>query len=126
VLTGETKDSDRAAITERFQKADDVRVFLINTTAGGVSITLDAADDIVIADETWVPDEQEQVEDRVHRASNVEHQVDVWYLRTADSIEDQIVQANADKAINNHVVLDRERGLAFARAKFGARNIKED
>lgn len=115
MLTGNTKDSDRVRFVEQFQSRPDVRVFLINTTAGGVSITLDAADDIVIMDETWVPDEQEQVEDRVHRASNIEHQVDVWYVRSKDTVEERIANVNIEKGKSNHVVLDAQRGLAFAR-----------
>jgi SNF2 family DNA or RNA helicase len=85
-----------------------------------VSITLDAADDIVLMDETWVPDDQEQVEDRVHRASNVTHQVDVWYVRTKGTIEEGIAQTSAEKAESNHVVLDAQRGLRFAVERFGA------
>lgn len=126
MITGEQKDRERKANQAVFQdKSSDVRVCLINTKAGGVSITLDAADDIVIFDETWVPDEQEQVEDRVHRASDVEHQVDVWYVRSKDTIEEQIAAANMDKAINNHVVLDARRGLRFAAERFGAK-VKEE
>ncbi len=121
VITGEVKDKDRAAVVERFQSDDSLRVVFINTMAGGVSITLDAADDIVLMDETWVPDDQEQVEDRVHRASNVEHQVDVWYIRTRDTIEEGIADTNRTKAESNHVVLDAQRGLAFARDRFGAK-----
>jgi len=112
-ITGKTKDALGAM--RRFQEDDRYRVCFINTQAGGVSITLDAADDIVLMDETWVPDDQVQVEDRVHRASNVTHQVDVWYVRTKDTIEEQIAQVNADKAEANHVVLDAQRGLVFAR-----------
>lgn len=119
VLTGETKDADRAKFVGQFQTQDDIRVFFINTQAGGASITLDAADDIVIMDETWVPDDQVQVEDRVHRASNVEHQVHVWYVRAAGSVEEQIAKLNYDKSEVNHVVLDARRGLEFARAEFG-------
>jgi SNF2 family DNA or RNA helicase len=114
-LTGATKDRDRSAQVKAFQDVDHVRVFLINTNAGGASITLDAADDIVLMDETWVPDEQEQVEDRVHRASNVKHQVDVWYVRARGTVEEAIANTNVDKAEGNHVVLDAQRGLAFAR-----------
>jgi SNF2 family DNA or RNA helicase len=125
VLTGETKDKDRSARVNDFQTNPGVRVFFINMTAGGVSITLDAADDIVLLDETWVPDEAEQVEDRVHRASNVTHQVDVWYVRSRGSIEEQIAQLNAGKAESNHVVLDAQRGLRFASERFGATKIKE-
>jgi SNF2 family DNA or RNA helicase len=120
-LTGATSDKRRAAITKDFQEHDDVRVFFINTTAGGVSITLDSADDIVLMDETWVPDEQEQVEDRVHRASNVTHNVDVWYVRSKDTIEEGIAQTNAGKALANHVVLDAQRGLKFAAERFGVK-----
>lgn len=119
VLTGETKDRDAERIVEDFMKGTKVRVFLINTMAGGVSITLDAADDVVIMDETWVPDDQLQVEDRAHRASNVEHQVDIWYVRSADTIEERIAMLNMDKAESNHVVLDAQRGLAFARTLTG-------
>lgn len=120
-ITGKTKDRDRARYQQLFQDPNQqqVRVFLINTNAGGVSITLDAADDIVLMDETWVPDEQEQVEDRVHRAGNVEHQVDVWYVRTRETIEEAIAQTNSDKSYVNHTTLDASRGLAWAREKFG-------
>lgn len=122
-ITGHTSDKRRSENMVRFQQDPGVRVCLINTMAGGVSITLDAADDIVLMDETWVPDDSEQVEDRVHRASNVTHQVDVWYVRSSGTIEEQIASANVDKAESNHVVLDAQRGLAFARKRY---NIKEE
>jgi SNF2 family DNA or RNA helicase len=112
-ITGKTKDALKEMTL--FQGDPNYRVCFINTKAGGVSITLDAADDVVLLGETWVPDEQEQVEDRVHRASNVEHQVDVWYVRTSGTIEEGIAHLNMAKAESNHVVLDAQRGLAFAR-----------
>lgn len=118
-LTGATPERDRAKYIKAFQERDDVRVFFINTMAGGVSITLDAADDVVIMDETWVPDDQLQVEDRVHRASNIKHQVHVWYVRAEDTIEAQIAEANFTKAEANFTMLDARRGLEFARAQYG-------
>lgn len=125
MITGETKDSQRAKAVASFQNDDRARVCLINTKAGGVSITLDAADDMVVMDETWNPDDQEQLEDRVHRASNVKHQVDVWYVRTRDTLEEGIAAVNMGKAKSNHVVLDARRGLRFAAERFGA-TVKED
>lgn len=112
-ITGKTKDALHEM--QLFQSDPNYRVCLINTVAGGVSITLDAADDIVLMDETWVPDDQEQVEDRVHRASNVEHQVDVWYVRTKGTVEEAIAAVNIEKGESNHVVLDARRGLEYAR-----------
>jgi len=119
VLTGEVPEKKRAQMVAEFQKTNTVRVFFINTMAGGVSITLDAADDVVIMDETWIPDDQLQVEDRAHRASNVKHQVHVWYVRAEDSIEEMIAEANFAKAENNFVMLDKRRGLEFAAAQYG-------
>lgn len=119
VLTGEVSEAKRAQMVKEFATTKTVRVFLINTMAGGVSITLDAADDVVIMDETWIPDEQLQVEDRVHRASNVKHQVHVWYVRAEDTIEEMIAEANFAKAENNFVMLDKRRGLEFASAQYG-------
>jgi SNF2 family DNA or RNA helicase len=119
VLTGDVSEAKRARMIKEFQKTTTVRVFFINTMAGGVSITLDSADDVVIMDETWVPDDQLQVEDRVHRASNVKHQVHVWYVRAEESIEEMIAKANFAKAENNFVMLDARRGLEFASAQYG-------
>lgn len=111
VLTGETSDKNRAKIVEEFQAEGGPRVFLLNTMAGGVSITLDAADDIVIMDETRVPDDQEQVEDRVHRTSRVDHQVNVWYVRARDTIEEATLSTNETKDTLNRRILDVRRGV---------------
>ena len=123
MITGETKNPE--VMADWFQTKDQYRLMLINTKAGGVSITLDAADDLVIIDETWVPDEQEQVEDRIHRASNILHQCDIWYVRSRGTIEEGIAAANRDKAEANHVVLDAKRGLKFAAERFGTTIKKE-
>lgn len=119
VLTGEVSERERSRMVKQFQTDDRVRVFFINTMAGGVSITLDAADDVVIMDETWIPDDQLQVEDRAHRASNVKHQVHIWYVRAEDTIEEMIAEHNFAKAENNFVMLDKRRGLEFASAQYG-------
>jgi SNF2 family DNA or RNA helicase len=121
VITGDTSDPERAASAERFQQPGGPRVFLINTNAGGVSITLDAADDVVIMDETWVPDEQEQVEDRAHRTSDTEHQVSIWYVRTKGTIEEDIANTVELKDINQKRVLDGRRGIEYAKRKFGTK-----
>ncbi|MBK8246379.1 MAG: DEAD/DEAH box helicase [Gemmatimonadetes bacterium] len=58
IITGQTKNADRAVAKAKFQKPGGPRVFLLNTYAGGVSLTLDRADDMVVIDETWVPDDR--------------------------------------------------------------------
>ena len=112
VLTGKTRTKDRVAAAERWQQAGGPRVFLLNTMAGGVSLTLDAADDLVLLDETFIPDDQEQVEDRIHRASRM-HQVTIHYLRSLGTVEETIAMTTNMRERMTKLLLDGERGVAF-------------
>jgi SNF2 family DNA or RNA helicase len=114
ILTGETSDDERAVQQQRFLKPGGPRVFLINTTAGGLSITLDSADYGVLMDETWVPDDQDQVEKRIHRTSNVEHSVTWYYVRSRGTIEEDIANDNEDKRDRDKTIMDGRRGVAWA------------
>ena len=94
MITGAVTGKLRTRAIEEFQLEDDgARVMLINTTAGGVAITLDRADEMIILDETWVPDDQEQLEDRIHRVSRP-RPVTYWYLRTKGTVEETIAAGN--------------------------------
>lgn len=108
ILTGKTvKPGERTRLVKGFQNGD-YRVLVLSTLAGGVSITLDRADTVHIMDETWVPDDQEQLEDRIHRASRI-HQVTCFYYRSRDTIEQYIKDVNDEKAFTNESILDTRR-----------------
>jgi SNF2 family DNA or RNA helicase len=109
-ITGDTSGKERARIQEQFQKGGvgSPRVVVMTTTAGGVAITLDRADTCHILDETWVPDDQEQLADRIHRASRM-HQVTVYSYRCKDTIEEDIHALVQDKAQINRAILDIRR-----------------
>jgi SNF2 family DNA or RNA helicase len=109
-LTGEVTGSWRKAAVEEFQYEGGRRIMLINTTAGGVAITLDAADEMIVVDETWVPDDQEQLEDRIHRVSRP-RPVMYWYLRSLESVEVGIATGNLSADAIAKKVLDGERIL---------------
>lgn len=115
ILTGETSDDARVVQQQRFLKPGGPRVFLINTTAGGVSITLDSADYGVMMDETFVPDDQEQVEKRIHRTSQVDHYVKWYYVRSKGTIEEDIANDNEDKRNRDRLIQDGRRGVEWAR-----------
>jgi SNF2 family DNA or RNA helicase len=121
-ITGAVTGQERARIQREFQEGgpDAPRVVVMTTTAGGVSITLDRADTVHILDETWVPDDQEQLEDRIHRASRM-HRVTCYYYRSKNSIEQYIQEVNIDKRSVNKAILDiRRQGFrADMRAKEG-------
>jgi SNF2 family DNA or RNA helicase len=111
MITGDTKQADRTKIVERFQRGDNPpRVLVITTTAGGVSITLDRAESVHIMDETWDPDDQTQLEDRVHRISRI-HQVTVYRYRSRGTIEELIHQRVGEKQVNNETIMDIRRQM---------------
>lgn len=117
-VVGGVSAEDRIAAVKQFQTDSGPQVFLLNTLAGGVSLTLDRADDIVILDETFIPDDQEQVEDRVHRVSRM-HNVTVHYVRSLGTIEEKIARLTFGRNINTKQILDGERGVEFARQILG-------
>jgi SNF2 family DNA or RNA helicase len=103
------KSAQRKALIDRFQNGD-LRVLVIVTTAGGVSLTLDSADEVHLLDEMWSPDEDQQAEDRAHRVSRI-HQVTVFIYRTIDTIDDYIMETKADKADTHTFILDTRRKM---------------
>lgn len=115
-ITGQVSQAQRKAAKDQWQAgAGGPRVFLLNTAAGGVSLTLDAADDLVFLDETWIPDEQEQVEDRIHRVSRL-HQVTIHYLRTLGTIEENIALTTGSRERLTKMLIDGQRGVGFAKS----------
>jgi SNF2 family DNA or RNA helicase len=115
-LTGATSDRAATANVAAFNDpSDPVMVFLLNTYAGGESINLDAcADDIVFLDETFIPDDQEQVENRIHRMSRI-HQVNVWYVRSKGTVEEQICRTTGARKSVMKGRLDGSRGIEAMR-----------
>jgi hypothetical protein len=89
-------------------------ILLINTKAGGVAITLDTADVMVVLDETWIPDDQEQLEDRIHRVSRP-RPVTYHYLRSMDTIDLGVALVNQQREYATHRLLDGRRGVEYAR-----------
>ena len=110
-ITGGVSESKRVDAQDAFQGEGGPRVMLMNTKAGGVSITLDAhCDELIIIDETWTPDDQEQLEDRIHRVSRI-HQVTIYRLITKDSIDEYIQQRTMQKDAVQKMILDGRRGV---------------
>lgn len=120
-LTGRTNEKQRIQLQRDFQRGTLESgepcpdVFLLNTKAGGVSLTLDAADDVVIIDSTFNAEDQEQVEDRAHRLSRLDHKVQVWNLASTNSIDESILKNTWKMDGSIKKILDGERGVDFAR-----------
>lgn len=94
---------------------DGERVLLLNAKAGGLSITLDAADEMHIMDEDPDPGVNEQLEDRIHRASR-KHHVLITYYRTEGTIDYKRAHDVEFRRRVQHALLDGRRGVPDTRA----------
>lgn len=96
-LTGDTRQRDRDLLVARFQDMNDpLRVVAVNMKAGGVGITLDAADDVILFDVPWKSDTEKQFIDRAHRVSRV-HRVFAWRLLSADTVDEHMADINEEQ-----------------------------
>lgn len=115
-ITGRTGDRKRTEAVEAFQHGS-AQVMLLNVKAGGVALTLDSADYAVFLDETSIPDDQEQAEDRIHRISR-NHNVTIYYLRMLDTIEEEVAFIAAARQDVQQYLLDGARGVEYARSVY--------
>jgi SNF2 family DNA or RNA helicase len=115
LFTGSTSDAERNRIKVEFQKDSGEMFILLNTKSGGVSLTLDAADDVVVCDQTWIPDDQEQVEDRAHRVSR-NHNVTIWNLASLGTIDEAVALTNIQREGAIFSILEGQRGVSYIKA----------
>lgn len=116
MITGEVSSATRrSSMIDKFETPDSgLDLLWINTKAGGSSITLDAAEAMVILDETWVADEQEQLEGRIDNRQPERRIVprSYYYLRSEGTLEEGIAAANAAAKERGERILN---GAAIAR-----------
>lgn len=90
------------------------QVFLLNGKAGGVSITLDAADEMHELDEMYPPEANTQLFGRIFRRGRV-HQV-FYYIYRSEGTIDERIGFNIDQGTAEQLrVMDGRRGMATAR-----------
>lgn len=97
-LNGDMPSEERAEIIKRFQNDDKCRVFISTIGAGGVGITLTAADLVVMYDRAWSPSANIQAIDRLHRLGQ-KNSVLVVTLRVRNSVEQHVEKVWLKKAV---------------------------
>jgi SNF2 family DNA or RNA helicase len=107
-------ERDRVITAWQATTVDHCRVLLLNSFAGGLSITLDAADEMHIMDEMADPGANEQLEDRIHRASRIHH-VLIAYYRSPGTIEHRRAHDVEYRRRLQQALLDGRRGIEDTR-----------
>lgn len=121
LFTGKTNKRESERIQRAFKAGNDsegLRVCVMVTTMG-VGITLDNVETVHLYDETWVPDNEEQVIDRAINTTR-NHQVTAFHYRSRNSIEEYIYDVSALKANINSEILDIRRQGFRATGKVAA------
>jgi superfamily II DNA or RNA helicase len=88
-LDGTTKDRERQSEVARFMGADGPPLFLCSLKAGGVGLTLTAANYVVLYDPWWNPAVERQAIDRTHRIGQ-HNAVTAYRLVTKGTVEEKI------------------------------------
>jgi len=95
-LDGSVSAEARKEGVRRFQQDDSMRVFLISLKAGGVGLTLTAADYVYLVDPWWNPAAEQQAIDRSHRIGQV-NKVFAYRMICKDTVEEKILQLQERK-----------------------------
>jgi SNF2 family DNA or RNA helicase len=106
LLTGETKQEDRQAIVDRFQSGAS-KVFIGTIKAGGVGLTLTAANQVILVDRPWTPGDAEQAEDRCYRIGQ-NNTVNAYWIQLG-MIDEAIDSLLAEKRDRIELVLKGKR-----------------
>ncbi len=95
-LDGSVPAEERKRAVVQFQEEEDTRIFLISLKAGGVGLTLTAADYVYLVDPWWNPAAEQQAIDRSHRIGQ-EKKVFAYRMICRDSVEEKILQLQERK-----------------------------
>ncbi len=110
-LDGSTKDRDRQLEVERFMADDGPPVFLCSLKAGGVGLTLTAADYVILYDPWWNPAVERQAIDRTHRIGQT-RPVTAYRMVTAGSVEEKIRALAERKSALSKAVVKADSAVA--------------
>lgn len=112
-LDGSTKDRDRQTEVARFMAPDGPPLFLCSLKAGGVGLTLTAADYVILYDPWWNPAVERQAIDRTHRIGQ-HRNVTAYRLVTSGTVEEKMRALAERKSALSRNIIKADGALAKA------------
>ena len=114
-VDGRVTLEERQEAVDRFQNDPRCRVFIGQTTAAGVGITLTAASTVAFVESDWVPGKLTQAEDRAHRIGQNDS-VSVYHLVFDKSLDARMLQLVLEKQSVQDAALDSEVAVKLPEA----------
>ena len=116
VLDGRMSKEKRQQSVDRFQSEDKINIFISNIIAGGVGITLTAAEAVIMNDLSFVPAHHSQAEDRAFRYGQKKNVI-VYYPIFENTMEKIVYNIlNKKKNIIDQVMGDGDFSESFAQS----------
>ena len=109
VLRLDGSTNNRQDLVDEFQEGE-TDVFLISLKAGGVGLTLTAADYVYILDPWWNPQAEMQAIDRAHRIGQ-KKPVFVYKMITKNTVEEKILAMQESKLELANSIIESESGI---------------
>ncbi|MFT4152332.1 DEAD/DEAH box helicase [Parafilimonas sp.] len=109
-LDGSTKAAQRQELVQQFQTANDTKIFLISLKAGGVGLTLTAADYVYLVDPWWNPAAEQQAIDRTHRIGQ-QQKVFAYKMICRDTVEEKILALQQKKQLLVKDIISEDAGF---------------
>jgi len=100
VITGDTPDSERQILKNKFQNDDTVKVFIGSMKAVGAGLTLTAGSTVIFTDEPWTEGAKEQCIDRCHRIGTTKN-ITIHTIMAHNTIDERV-----------HDIVEHKAGLA--------------
>lgn len=108
VINGEVNTEDRQQIVNAFQTEGGFDVMLLSPKAGGVGLTLTAANHVIHLSRWWNPAVEDQCSDRVYRIGQT-RDVNIYYPLS-------VLPGAADRSFDTQLQLLMERKRALAKS----------
>merc|ERR1719394_2240499 len=109
-LDGQTPVQERGDLIDKFNKEEDIFIFILSTRAGGLGINLTAANTVILHDLDFNPYNDKQAEDRCHRLGQT-RTVRVIRLISKGTIEEGLYSIAQDKLKLEQDLVNSDKGL---------------
>lgn len=116
-LDGRDTLINRDKAVNSFQKDKKIKLFIGNRQAAGVGYTLTAANDLCFCDFGWVPGENDQAMDRIHRISQ-KNVCNIYFFVGVNTIDELIISVLDYKKSTINPILNGKKINEKALLKF--------
>jgi SNF2 family DNA or RNA helicase len=102
-------------VVNRFNRDDNIPIFLISLKAGGTGLNLTGADYVIHYDPWWNPAAEDQATDRAHRIGQTKS-VFVYRLIAKGTVEEKIMKLKDRKRdlVDSIISADRSIGKSLS------------